>query len=549
MASILDTFLILFESNADEVDKGSKQAEKSTKSLNDSLKSTDGAIKGVGEGFVGLIAGAAGALTAALSVGAVVSSVMAAADTNDKLNDFTERLGLNIEEVNAWGDAVALNGGTAEGFQGTIDSLTESLNMFAVKGTSRNAAFFKELGVEMVDAKGKARDVMEVLPELADAFQGLTRQESSGMGRKLGLDQGTIALLQQGRREVEAQIARQKELGTVTKEDAEIAAKFNDTYDDTSKVFRSLFTTLGSSILPVFTQILTGIQSIGVFMREHSDFIVGLLIAIGSAVAFYVLPPLISMAAAVVVAFAPFLLMGAIVAGVAVAFALLYDDIMNFIDGNDSLIGQILTAFPMIGDVIQSLIGYIEGLWSAVSWVFESIASLIQISYEGWKQLFDLILGGISSFVSDSASMQQAIGFISEAFETMRNVVGGVWDYLGSRVESFMTIVRAAIGLVKSVAGGISGALDSVKSGLGIGGLAQGKEALATAGASPINAVNSNSIANSAMTSSKSTSVQTGNITIQTQATDAEGIAGAIGTTLGAQMQQTATTFDDGVQA
>lgn len=70
-----------------------------------------------------------------------MSGVFAAATRNDNLNDFTERLDLNIESVSAWGDAVALNGGTAEGFQQTLDGLTEAVNTFAVKGTHASRRF------------------------------------------------------------------------------------------------------------------------------------------------------------------------------------------------------------------------------------------------------------------------------------------------------------------------------------------------------------------------------------------------------------------------
>lgn len=549
MPSVLETFLILFESNAEDVEKGNQSAKQSTDKLNDSLKSTDGSIKSVGSSFVNMATTAAGAIASVLSVAAITGAVMAAADNADILNDFTDRLGLNIEEVNAWGDAVAVNGGTAEGFRGTIDSLIDAVNTFAVKGTSRVAPFFKELGIQMVDANGKARDVMEILPEIATAFEGLSKQESSGLGRKLGLDQGTIMLLQQGRREVDAQIARQKELGTVTKEAAEIAGKFNDQYDDTAKVFRSLFTVVGSTILPVFTRILSGIQDIGSFLSKHSDFIVGLLIALGAAVTIYALPPLVAMAIAAVTAFAPFLIMGAIIAGVSLAFALLYDDIMNFIDGNDSLIGQILTAYPAIGTVIQTLIGYVTSLWDAVSWVFDSILSVLQISLEGWKILFGVIGDGLQSFVDGSSTIQTMLGAITNAFATAGDVIGGVWDYLGGKVQGFINLIKGLIGLVRTVAGGITGVLDRTKASLGIGGLAQGKDALNVASTSPIGAQTSNSIANSSKVSNKTTSVQTGPITVQTQATDADGIAGAIGTSMGQQMRQAANTFDDGVNA
>lgn len=549
MASILDTFLILFESNADDVDKGAKQAERSTKDLNDSLKSTQAATENVGAAFVQMISSAAGAVASVLSVAAITGAVISAANDADKLNDFTQRLGLNIEEVNAWGDAVAKNGGTAEGFRGSLDSLIDGLVTFATKGTSRVAPFFKELGIQMVDANGKARDVMEILPELADAFAGLSKQESAGLGRKIGLDQGTIQLLQQGRREVDAQIAREKELGTVTQEAADIAGAFNDSMDDTAKVFRSLFTIVGSTILPVFTSIQRGLQVVGQFLVKHSDFVVGLLIAISAAVMFYAVPAFITMAASVIAAFAPFILMGIAVAAAAAAFALLYDDIMNFIDGNDSLIGQIMESYPIIGTLIQGLIDYLKSLWGVVSWVFDTISSLLQISIEGWRLLFGAISDGVAGFVEDSSIMQAWIKGIGMALEAMGAIATGVWDGITAAIQTAIGWVMKGMELLKSFGATVSNGLASWKSSLGITGLPEGKEALSTASSLPISSTTSSTINNSARTGNKSTSVQTGPITVNTQAVDGATVAGELGKTLGQQMRQAASSFDDGVEA
>lgn len=546
MASVLETFFILFESNAEDVDKGTQQAKKSADDLENSLDNTTAASAKAADSFVKMATTAVGAVTSVLSVAAVMGAVMSAANNADALGEFSERLGLNIQDVNAWGDAVAVNGGTAESFRASVDTLIDGLVTFATKGTSRVAPFFEELNIKMVDTKGKARDVMEILPELAEAFEGLSKQESAGLGRKLGLDQGTIMLLQRGRREVEDQIRIQKELGTVTAENAEIAGKFNDQQDNTAKVFRSLFTVMGSTILPVFTRILSGLQGVGSFLVKHSDFMVGLLIAIGAAITFYALPPLISMAVAAVTAFAPFLLMGAIVTGVALAFALLYDDIMNFIDGNDSLIGQILTAYPAIGEVAKALYDVVMELWAGVKWVFDSILSVLQISLEGWKLLFGFIADGVSNFVANSATMQAIISAISNAFTAAGDAIGAVWDGIGNKIQAVLAIFRSAYNLIKSGAATISGILGTKKEELGI---SEGKAALNVASGATIGAQTSNSIANSSRVANKSTTVSTGPITVQTQATDAEGIAGAIGSSLGNQMRQTVSTFDDGVNA
>lgn len=51
----------------------------------------------------------------------------------------------------------------------------------------------------------------------------------------------------------------------------------------------------------------------------------------------------------------PIIAIIAVIALLAAAFAIVYDDIMNFIDGNDSMIGRILEKYPRLKVVILAL--------------------------------------------------------------------------------------------------------------------------------------------------------------------------------------------------
>jgi hypothetical protein len=544
--NILDTFYILFESDSREVKKGAQDAKKTTDDLNKSLKATDQVSGKVGNEFVRLVQSAGGMLAAAFSVGAIVSATMAAANYADGLGELADAIDGNVSELDVWGRAVQLSGGTAEGFQGTVKTMTAALADFATKGTSRAAPFFQDLGIKMVDAQGKARNFMDLLPEIADSFQGLSKAESFGIGQKMGLDQGTIMLLQQGRREVDIMIAKQKELGAVTEKDAAIAAKFNDQWDMTAMAFRSLFVQVSSSVLPAMTAVMEAFEKVGTFFRKHSDFITGILIALGAAVLYFVVPPLVAAGAAALVAFAPFLLMGAVIAGVATAFALLYDDVMNFVDGNDSLIGQIVEKFPIIGEIATGIKDAFLAMFDSVAWIFETMASLIQISVALWAMLFGAIGEHVGGFISESKFIQDAIEIIKLAFQLMGAVVGVIFDGMSSKVKEF-------IGFVKEMAGWVTDKISGLKNILGIGGevkvsgLEQGKNQLALAANSPISSQSSNSIATSSQ--NRSTSVNVGTVNVQTQATDADGISKSIGSSMNDQMKRAANSFDDGVLA
>ena len=544
MPSILETFIILFESDSEQVKKGAAQAKEVTDKLNKSLASTDTVAGKLGSSFKNLVSNASGALLGLLSVGAIIGGIKAAATYADKLDELSKALGVNIEELSAWGDAVQMSGGTAEGFQETLKSMSASLAAFATKGKSLLAPFFKELGIKMVDARGKARSVIDILPELADAFQKLGKEEAFGMGRKMGLDQGTIMLLQGGRREVDALIARQKELGVVTKEDGEIAAKFNDQLDDTAHSFRSLFTVVGRFVLPAFTDVLKMFERVAVFFRKNSDFIIGGLIGIGSAILYFVTPAILSMLAAL----APFLLIAAAVGAVVGLFALLYDDLKNFEKGNQSVIGELIKKWPVVGDILKNLIKVAELVLDAFMGIKNLLVNLFLDPLNAWTIFRTSVNNGVNNLLQTFPQIGKAIDYIMEMFGKAGDFIGDVWD-------SIIVSIQKAIAVVMGAVSTVSGAYDKVLSFLGVDTKATtvavqaSQHALGVASASPLSSQTSGSILSSTKSLNKNTTVEIGAVNVQTQATDASGIAGAIGNDLNVQMRQVINNFDDGVLA
>lgn len=485
---ILDTFFIAFEADTTKLTKGTDEASKKADGLTDKLKLADVASSKLGSSLGNMLATAGGAMIAVFSVGAMTSGIAGAIDYADKLNDLSNKLGVATDDLDAWGKAVKMSGGTAEGFEGSLSLISEDFAMIATKGTSRMLPFWKEMGIQLKDSHGKMREVMDVLPELATKFEKMGKQESLGMGRKLGLDEGTIMLLQQGRREVEAQIKQQKDLGVVTKEQAAQAGEFNDMLDQMSMNFRGMFLNIGSSLIPAFKWVVSVFDNTTKFFKKHSDFITGLFIALGTAVMVFFVPPMITAGIAALTAMAPFLLVGAAVAAVSLAFALLYDDIMNFISGNDSMIGNISKTWPIVGKIVYGLVDVIK-------------------------------------FFLD---------FTTNGFGHMGNVIMGIWHTI---VDTIMEGVNTAKNAINAVSGFFGG-----------GQLEVAHKIAGSARSTPLNSTNSAAISNS-RNIAQTQSVNVGKVEVHTKATDAEGIARSVGGHLQGELKRATSAHDDGVKA
>lgn len=528
---ILESFFIMFEADASNLNEGVADADKKADKLTESLKKADKAGSDVGKSMGNLLATAGGALAAIVSTGAIMAGIQGAADYADALGKLSDALDLNTEDVSAWSDVVSMAGGSADGFQQTLRMMTANLQDINAKGTNETLPFFQQLGVELRDANGNMRSALELLPDMADGFAKMDKASAAGIGQKLGLDQGTIMLLQQGRRAVEDQIRKQKEMGVVTAEQAKQSAAWNDTLSQMGFMFRGLWLAVGQSVLPAFQAIIEAFSSAVSFFRKHSDFITGLFIALGTAVTVFLVPPLLTAAGAAIAAMAPFLIVGAIVAVVAGAFALLYDDVMNFMDGNDSMIGEIFKKYPAVKDLIDGIV--------------EAFGTLKEVGKELWGLMGDLFTLATLKATEFWQSINDGVDGFKSAFPEVFAIIEKMGDI-------FDIVLNAIIDTFTSAFNGIKETIGSVAEFFGLDfvvkGVKEARSQVQAASASTLNNINSGAISNTRMANT-STNVSVAKVEVNTQATDAEGISRAIGGELQGQLKRATSNYDDGVMA
>lgn len=477
----LDTLFFLIKGDTKDAEQALTRTEKKA-------DQTEKSLGKVGTGFgklAGIVGGAVGGFFA---VGYLKNQVMETANEMNRLVEASERMGVDTGDLDAWSKSIADAGGSAESFQGSLKGLAANIEMFKVKGTSRAHPFFQELGID----EGKIKNVMELLPQLADKFSQMSEQEAQGQGSKLGLDEVTIGLLKKGRGEVEAMIKRQKELGTITKEDAAAIAQFDNTMDELHRVFQSIWRMIVVGIVPAFSAMGEAITDAFLFMREHKGLVVSFIVTFAAIMGAVFMPViwtavsgLLSLAAAWVIAFLPVIAIVALIALVSAAIALLWDDFQTWIDGGDSLLGRHLGKWQ---DFKEKVTGWIDEL----------------------KAKWDGFWNGIT----DKWDKLKAIGvdLKTSATEWTENPLDQ-----GAKAGS--------------------GIADLFNSGMGAFNIASNTP------------LNSEGRTGGNSSREQSNSVQTGPITINTQATDAGGVAQGLGDKLSSLMQDAIASFDDGVAA
>lgn len=485
---LLDTLTILFESDAKKLDDGLQKSDKAADDLLDGLKKVDKQASNTGHSFAGMAAKALGALTAALSTGAAISGTIAKAADVAAIGQTADALGVAVEELDAFGRAAQAMGGDAQGARDSVTDMAESIGEALQDVESGRAKTFDALGISLRGVDGQAINAVEGILKLSDAVQGLSREEAVFRIKELGItDNRTVEMVLKGRKELERMLQVQKDSGVITKEQALQAQKFTESMNKLRGSLDTAGTGFMSIMIPALEKGVEWLTKIVDWANDNKDFVVGFFVAVAGIVAAVYLPAMISAGIATLAATWPLIAMGAAIAAVAALFALAYDDIMNFVEGNDSFIGQIFEKFPMVKEMIMVVIAAFKLMGEGVAAVFNMIVT-------GFKKMIDFVLTGI------------------------RQIKSGV-----STVASFF-----------GIGGGKSGA-------------AEGQQQLAAASASPLNSTTSSSISNSVASTNKETNVQVGEVVVNTQATDANGIAADVGGSLSSQLAQLDSEFSSGV--
>ena len=525
---------------------GLRQIEQQAGQTETSVRGVIGAFAAAAAGFLALD-GAMGAF------GETITELEALGRTADALD-------MPVEDVDAFSRAMVTMGGDAQGARDSLVDMAESMGEALQDAESARADVYAKLGISLRDANGEAINATEGILRLADAVQGMSQEEAIFRIKELGItDNRTVEMVLKGRKELERMLATQKEQSGVTKESVESARRYTEAMNGLKNAAGSAGQGLMAAIIPALTAMVEWLSQGLQWASVHKDMLIGFFGALAAVIAAVYLPAMLSAAAATLAATWPMIAIGAAIAAVAGAFALAYDDVMNFIDGNDSLIGQIFDRFPAVEAAVMGIVGALKQAWEGIKEfggaVFEAVSPLA----DAFGGLFGAVGSLFSAFLdllgAGAGKIAQLLGVdIGGAFQGLGSIVGAVMDGMVSVIKAAVGIITSTLSAVSGAISKVSGAVSAVASFVGLGGdddpsadVAAGQAAIQSANASPLNATTSNAISNSVASTNRETNVQVGEVVVNTQATDAEGIARDVGGSLNEQLAQVDAEFSTGV--
>lgn len=330
MATIIDSLLVKLGLDSSEFDAGKNKVDKGLKNTGSEADKTGAKLKKTGkdgaDGFANVAASAAKFLALVGGTMAVKRFIEQTVESSAALDRLSKNLQEGVSTVSAWSNSAELAGGSAEGLQGTLDMLSKSQTELQLTGQSQLIPYFSALGVSIADASGKARSGNDVLLDLADRFSKMDRTTANNMGRMMGIDQGTMNLLLKGRKEVELMVARQKEYGAVTKQQAEESSRLKLAMTESKQSFEAFGRELLSAAMPALEGLFSMMKDFGAWMQENKEFVNAFLtiIAVGLG--------------AIAAATIPINLTVVAVVALTAAIAALWQDYQTWKRGGDSFI-------------------------------------------------------------------------------------------------------------------------------------------------------------------------------------------------------------------
>lgn len=427
MANIIDSLLIAVKMDNTDLDKGLKQAESKVSSFAERIK-----------------AGTIAKLGALVSASFIMSQVQNLTNVADRVGEIADRIGADVPKLQSWALASKMAGGSVEAFYGTAERLGSELQKIAITGTSKMLPFLENIGVAALDASGQARDVFDVLTDVAEAVGDMDKATSAGILKRLQLDEGTLGLLQMGKKEMQDLIRYERELGVFQKEDTVIAADYNDAMDRLARTMNMSFLPVMRMFAPVLTEAAKAMTSAFAFIQKHSLASEIALAGIALVIGAYVLPMLWSLFLAIMSN--PITWIIAAIVGL----ILILEDLYVYAKGGKSQFEDLWKTLGTGEEVMAALQGAWDFLKAAAQFAWEILKFILKDLITRFLYLLKFIamlgVGAMNAFKAIGGFINDYfITPLNNAWDTLKKIIDnlpsldGVKDFLGGRYEQFFT--------------------------------------------------------------------------------------------------------------
>lgn len=400
---------------------------------------TEKAIKSIKDGISTLKSEVTKWAAAATAAGAATSAfLLSASDKAIELQKLSQSTNLSTDSLQQWQYAAEAVGASSAAVTSDLESLLKTMSS-PIPGELNMELMM--LGVSVHNASGQLRGADEVLKDVGDKLNKMSSARAVQWAERVGISNDTLMLLKQGRQGLSEIFEEAQLVGAIIPEDAiNRGAELSKSIKTLKTVFQALGNSIALSFAPNLKKVVDNFKQ---FLINNADFVrQGLGITIDGVsrgfgrfwnilvkikdgfvallqpmqpflknmdavkvVAGLVTGALAGFLALMAPAIIQFAAVGAAIAGV----SLVIEDFITWLQGGESVIGDIVNAFSNWMDKFPELKEDLKSVGQVFADVFNAIPGLIDKCIDKIEDMFPVInkilssLGKVIDFVYEGA--------------------------------------------------------------------------------------------------------------------------------------------------
>lgn len=400
---------------------------------------TEKAVKSIKDGIATLKSEVTKWAAAATAAGAATSAfLLSASNKAIELQKLSQATNLSTDNLQQWQYAAEAVGASSAAVTSDLESLLKTMSS-PIPGELNMELMM--LGVSVHNASGQLRGADEVLKDVGDKLNKMSSARAVQWAERVGISNDTLMLLKQGRQGLSELFEEAQLVGAIIPEDAiNRGAELSKSIKTLKAVFQALGNSIALSFAPNLKKVVDNFKQ---FLINNADFVrQGLGVTIDGVsrgfgrfwdilvkikdgfvallqpmqpflknmdavkiVAGLVTGALAGFLALMAPAIIQFAAVGAAIAGV----SLVIEDFITWLQGGESVIGDIVNAFSNWMDKFPELKEDLKSVGQVFADVFNAIPGLIDKCIDKIEDMFPVInkilsgLGKVIDFVYEGA--------------------------------------------------------------------------------------------------------------------------------------------------
>lgn len=188
---------------------------------------------------------------------------------NTSLGNSIQLMKYNVANTEAMGAVLEHFGGDVNSAVSSLNSLSSSLEA-ARWGSGALVEVSKKYGISFQKSNGQLMESEELLMSLANQMQSYDKHTRAAIASQLGLDESMTRALMMGGPALQEMIKKEKELKTTTEEDLKISREYQKSILHMKRAWGGVMQELSRGVLPAVTEFLKVATNIITYFKSNN---------------------------------------------------------------------------------------------------------------------------------------------------------------------------------------------------------------------------------------------------------------------------------------